>query len=55
MPFPTHVYTWHAEPEEYKDKLKEVEDVCNPIIAKVYKSSGGPSGDSDDLGDHDEL
>ena len=46
-----------AEPDEYKDKLKEVEDVCNPIIAEVYKKSGGPSdgGDSEDLGDHDEL
>ncbi|GIL68671.1 hypothetical protein Vafri_21913 [Volvox africanus] len=45
-----------AEPEDYKDKLKEVEDVCNPIIAQIYKSSGGPGGeDSDDLGDHDEL
>ncbi|KXZ42734.1 hypothetical protein GPECTOR_121g434 [Gonium pectorale] len=46
-----------ADPEEYKDKLKEVEDVCNPIISAVYQKSGGPSGDSDseDLGDHDEL
>ncbi|KAG2446797.1 hypothetical protein HYH02_008357 [Chlamydomonas schloesseri] len=45
-----------AEPDEYKDKLKEVEDVCNPIIAEVYKKSGGPSGGGDeDLGDHDEL
>ncbi|GFR49496.1 hypothetical protein Agub_g11414 [Astrephomene gubernaculifera] len=45
-----------AEPEDYKDKLKEVEDVCNPIITKIYQASGGPSGgDSDDLGDHDEL
>ncbi|EFJ49128.1 luminal binding protein Bip1 [Volvox carteri f. nagariensis] len=45
-----------ADPEDYKEKLKEVEDVCNPIIAQIYKSGGGPSGDdSDDLGDHDEL
>ncbi|KAG2435340.1 hypothetical protein HXX76_007413 [Chlamydomonas incerta] len=47
-----------ADTPEYKDKLKEVEDVCNPIIAEVYKKSGGPSGDSqddEDLGDHDEL
>lgn len=49
-----------AEPDEYKDKLKEVEDVTNPIIAKVYQAAGGapggegPGGD-DDLGDHDEL
>ncbi|PNH01427.1 Mediator of RNA polymerase II transcription subunit 37f, partial [Tetrabaena socialis] len=47
-----------AEPEDYKEKLKEVEDVCNPIISEVYKNSGGPSGESEsgeDLGDHDEL
>ncbi len=45
-----------AEPDEYKDKLKEVEDVCNPIISQVYQKSGGPSGGGDeDLGDHDEL
>jgi heat shock protein 5 len=44
-----------ADPEDYKEKLKEVEDVCNPIIAQVYKSGGGPGGDDEDLGDHDEL
>ncbi|GFR49493.1 hypothetical protein Agub_g11411, partial [Astrephomene gubernaculifera] len=37
-----------AEPEDYKDKLKEVEDVCNPIITKIYQASGGPSGGSGD-------
>ncbi|PNW86294.1 hypothetical protein CHLRE_02g080600v5 [Chlamydomonas reinhardtii] len=49
-----------ADTSEYKDRLKEVEDVCNPIIAEVYKKSGGPSGGGDshedeDLADHDEL
>ncbi|CAN4099460.1 unnamed protein product [Withania somnifera] len=47
-----------AEKEDYDEKLKEVEAVCNPIITVVYQRSGGaPGGESgaseDD--DHDEL
>lgn len=52
-----------AEKEEYDEKLKEVEAVCNPIITAVYQRSGGgaPGGgaaeSSEDDGDdsHDEL
>ncbi|MEW5297801.1 MAG: hypothetical protein WDW38_006987 [Sanguina aurantia] len=45
-----------AEAEDYKEKLKEVEEVCNPIIAAIYKSGDGPSAEGgDDLEDHDEL
>jgi L1 cell adhesion molecule like protein len=33
-----------AETEEYKDKLKEVESVCSPIITKMYQQSGGAPG-----------
>ena len=48
-----------AEKEDYEEKLKEVEAVCNPIITAVYQRSGGPSSsgsDSDDSDDgHDEL
>lgn len=46
-----------AEEEEYKEKLKEVEDVCNPVVSAAYAAAGGaPGGDDDeDLGDHDEL
>lgn len=31
--------------------------MCNPIIAEVYKKSGGAGGDSsdDEPSDHDEL
>jgi len=43
-----------AEKEEYDEKLKEVEAVCNPIISAVYQRSGGAeSTEGDD--DHDEL
>ncbi|KAL5052803.1 hypothetical protein RYX36_033485 [Vicia faba] len=49
-----------VEKEEYEEKLKEVEAVCNPIITAVYQRSGGaPDGgaseeDQDDES-HDEL
>ncbi|MQL84181.1 hypothetical protein Taro_016667 [Colocasia esculenta] len=48
----------NAEKEDYDEKLKEVEAVCNPIISAVYqRSGGGPAGGSEDSGDddHDEL
>mmetsp|Transcript_27111 Transcript_27111/g.105528 ORF Transcript_27111/g.105528 Transcript_27111/m.105528 type:complete len:661 (-) Transcript_27111:638-2620(-) len=47
--------------EDFENKLKDVQDICNPIIAKVYgEQGGGPGGayggDEDDLGDdHDDL
>ncbi len=33
-----------AEIDEYKDKQKEVEAVCNPIITKLYQQAGGAPG-----------
>merc|ERR1712177_167647 len=30
-----------AEIDEFKDKQKEVEGVCNPIITKLYQDAGG--------------
>lgn len=53
-----------AEKEDYDEKLKEVEGVCNPIITAVYQRSGGPAGggggatgssEEDDDESHDEL
>lgn len=43
--------------EDYEEKLKEVEAVCNPIITAVYQRSGGaPGGESaEDDDSHDEL
>ncbi|GAB9477046.1 Luminal-binding protein, partial [Globisporangium polare] len=48
--------------EDFEAKQKEVEKAVNPIMAKVYQSSGGDSaGDAtdnegfDDEDDHDEL
>merc|ERR1712033_127706 len=33
-----------AEKDEYEDKQKELEGVCNPIISKMYQGAGGPRG-----------
>jgi heat shock protein 5 len=46
-----------AEADEFAAKQKEVEQVANPIMKKVYGSGGAPggaSGDDEDFGD-DEL
>ncbi|KAM5554504.1 heat shock 70 kDa protein 4-like [Rosa sericea] len=31
-----------AEAEEYDDKVKELESICNPIIAKMYQGGAAP-------------
>lgn len=33
-----------AEKEEFEDKQKELEKVCNPIITKLYQAAGGAPG-----------
>ncbi|XP_027073105.1 heat shock 70 kDa protein [Coffea arabica] len=33
-----------AEVDELEDKLKELENICNPIIAQVYQGGGGGGG-----------
>jgi len=33
-----------SEAEEYEAKQKELESLCNPILAKVYQSAGGAGG-----------
>ncbi|KAK4480357.1 hypothetical protein RD792_013428 [Penstemon davidsonii] len=30
-----------AEADEFEDKMKELESVCNPIIARMYQGAGG--------------
>jgi len=39
-----------AEVEEFQDKQKEVEGVCNPIITKMYQAAGGAPGGMPDMG-----
>lgn len=43
-----------AEKEDYEDHLKDLQRVCDPIISKVYKESGGQGGQYDDE-DHEDL
>ncbi|MCA0777042.1 Hsp70 family protein, partial [Vibrio vulnificus] len=33
-----------AEADEFEDKMKELESICNPIIAKMYPGAGGDMG-----------
>jgi len=45
-----------AEKEEYNEKLKEVENVANPIMRNVYSGgAGGGMGSNDDDFDEEEL
>uniref|UniRef100_A0ACD5X4K0 Uncharacterized protein n=1 Tax=Avena sativa TaxID=4498 RepID=A0ACD5X4K0_AVESA len=44
-----------AEKDDYVEKLKELEDVCNPVFAAAYEKSGGGHHDAADEDDHDEL
>merc|ERR1712127_799190 len=51
-----------AEPEEFKEQKKAVEDIVTPIISALYKDGGGPEGaggddedEDEDEDDHDEL
>merc|ERR1712185_844399 len=47
-----------ADAEEVKEKHKEVEGICAPIISKYYQGGGGggdAGGDEDEEEAHDEL
>merc|ERR1712188_75531 len=46
-----------ADAEEVKEKHKEVEGICAPIVSKYYGAGGGDAGGADDDEDeaHDEL
>ncbi|KAM0823558.1 hypothetical protein ACQ4PT_070798 [Festuca glaucescens] len=44
-----------AEKDEYVEKLKELEDVCNPVFAAAYQKSGGSQHGANEEDDHDEL
>ncbi|KAJ7947670.1 Heat shock cognate 70 kDa protein [Quillaja saponaria] len=33
-----------AEADEFEDKMKELESICNPIIASIYQGAGGDMG-----------
>jgi len=37
-----------AEKSDFEDKLKELQTVCDPIIAQVYQAAGGQGQDADE-------
>jgi len=39
-----------ADVEEFNEKQKEVEGVCNPIVTKLYQGAGGMPGGMPDMG-----
>jgi L1 cell adhesion molecule like protein len=39
-----------ASKDEYESQQKELEGVCNPIVAKMYQAGGGAPGGMPDLG-----
>merc|ERR1711869_49795 len=41
--------------EEIKEKQKEIEGICSPIIQKYYQGAGAGGGDDDDEDDDDEA
>ena len=45
----------NAEKEDFDEKLKEVEEVCNPVVKQVYEKSGGSSTGAEDEEPNDEL
>jgi len=46
-----------ASKDELEEKLKAVQEVCAPIISKIYQGAGAPTADEgdEDVGDFDDL
>lgn len=44
-----------AEVDEYKEKLEELEEIAQPILAAAYQAGGGDEDMDEDIADHDEL
>lgn len=47
--------TTEADTDDFKEKTKEVQDICQPIIAKFYEKSGTGASPEEDEGDSDET
>lgn len=45
----------NADKDDYDEKMKELEAVCNPVIKMAYEKSGGSSTDSAENEAYDEL
>ena len=45
----------NADKDDYDEKMKEVEAVCNPVIKMAYEKSSGSSSESTEDEPYDEL
>ena len=37
-----------AEKDDFEDKLKEIQAICDPIISKIYQGQGGQGADEEE-------
>ena len=37
-----------ADKDAYEEQMKELQRICDPIIAQIYQSQGGQGGEEDD-------
>jgi len=44
-----------AEKEDFESHLKDLQKTCDPIIAKIYKQSGGPNHGQDEAPEDPDL
>lgn len=44
-----------AEKDDYEEHLKDLQAICDPIVAKVYKQQGGSHAGGDDDDDYEDL
>merc|ERR1719464_2461863 len=44
-----------AGKEEFDEQMKELQRVCDPIIAQIYQAQGGQGGDYDDDEEFEDL
>ena len=46
-----------SEAADFEEKRKDIADICDPIVAKVYEAEGMDGAGDGDFGDdsHDEL
>ena len=44
-----------ADKDDFETHLKDLQSLCDPIISKVYKETGGQGGPGYDEEDHEDL
>lgn len=47
----------NADKQDYEDRLKDIEGICNPIVSKLYKEAGHSTGQAEETEEeaHDDL